>query len=220
MAMPSYAGVEERSQSGDFAVVVMGGSRGAISAFQRLIGGVPATIPAAFLLVLHVGAFPSRLPEMLSSVSALPAGHAATGEPIRAGRVYVAPPDHHLKVVDGGMALSRGPKENWTRPAIDPLFRTAARAYGPRVVGVILTGGLNDGTAGLYEVKQRGGTAVVQDPADAESPDMPRSALRHVAVDHCLPLAEMPKLLLQLSNEIAAAEARQVNSVPTGGPHV
>lgn len=129
----------------------------------------------------------------------LPVGQAVDGEPLLDGRIYVAPPDYHMLVSPGHIHLTRGPKENFARPAIDPLFRSAAAAYGDRVVGVILTGHLNDGTAGLYEVKRRGGMAVVQDPFEAESQGMPVSAIRHVEVDHVVRATAMPALFDRLA---------------------
>lgn len=163
-----------------------------------MLAALPATFPAPILVVLHIGAHHSELPALLSSVGALHAKHAENGELILPGNVYVAPPDRHMMVSEGRLSLNRGPKENWARPAIDPLFRSAAAAYGPKVVGVILTGGLNDGTLGLFDIKQAGGIAIVQDPDDAAYPDMPRSALENVAVDHCVPLAQIPNLLIDL----------------------
>ena len=184
---------------------VVGASLGGVEALRSLVAGLPADFAAAMLVVLHVGAHKSELPELLSHACALPVVHPQTGAAIQAGHVYVAPPDHHLTVEPGMVRLTKGPRENWCRPAIDPLFRSAAQAYGADVIGVILTGALNDGTAGLYEIKQRGGTTVVQDPADAVNPSMPRSALAHVTVDHCLPLAELPRLLARLVADRAEA---------------
>ena len=180
------------------AIIVIGTSEGGIQAVQALTAGLPGTLKAALLIVLHVGAHESHLPMLLNLDGSLPAVHPQDGDPIHAGHIYVAPPDRHLVVERGHVRLTRGPRENWARPAIDPLFRSAAQAYGSRVIGVVLTGGLNDGTAGLYEIKRQGGTTIVQDPVDAVNPSMPRSALAHVAVDHCLPLAGMPELLIQL----------------------
>lgn len=179
-------------------IVVIGASTGGVKAIGVLAAALPADFAAAVLVVLHIGAHKSVLPWLLNRRGLLPARHPEDRDPIRPGHIYVAPPDHHLLVEPGHVRLSRGPRENWARPAVDPLFRSAARAYGPGVVGVVLTGGLNDGTAGLFEVKQRGGLTIVQDPADAISPSMPRSALRHVAVDHCLPLVDIPTLLAEL----------------------
>jgi two-component system chemotaxis response regulator CheB len=164
------------------------------------MAGLPADLPAAVFAVLHVNPHcPSVLPAILNRSSALHALHPEDGEKIQAGRVYVAPPDRHLMVQDGRVRLSYGPAENGHRPAIDVLFRTAARAHGARVIGVVLTGSLDDGTAGLAHVKQYGGLAVVQDPEEADYPSMPESALRHVAVDHVLPIAGIGPLLDQLA---------------------
>ena len=180
------------------AIVVIGASAGGVEAIRALAAALPAGFPAAVFVVLHIGAHKSELPWLLNQTGSLRACHPKDGDPIHAGHIYVAPPDHHLLVEPGHVRLTRGPRENWARPAVDPLFRSAARAYGPGVIGVILTGGLNDGTAGLFEVKQHGGATVVQDPDDAENPSMPRSALRHVAVDHCLPLRDIAALLAVL----------------------
>lgn len=184
------------------AVIAIGASAGGVPALEKLMAGMPADLPAAIVLVLHVGAHESRLPAVLSRKTRLAVEHAEQGDALRAGCVHVAPPDHHMLVgPDGRIALSRGPKEHYTRPAIDPLFRSVALAYGPRAIGVILTGMLDDGTAGLQAIKQGGGRAVVQDPADAAVPSMPASAMAHVAVDHCAPLQQLPDVLLGLVAE-------------------
>jgi len=179
-------------------IVVIGASVGGVDAIRALAAALPVGFPAAVFVVLHIGAHKSELPWLLNQTGPLWASHPGDGDPIHAGQIYVAPPDHHLLVEPGHVRLTRGPRENWARPAVDPLFRSAAQAYGSGVTGVILTGGLNDGTAGLFEVKQHGGATVVQDPDDAADPSMPRSALRHVAVDHCLPLRDIPALLATL----------------------
>jgi two-component system chemotaxis response regulator CheB len=127
------------------------------------------------------------------------ASHPEDGEPLRPGRIYVAPNDRHLLVEPGRVRVMKGPRENNHRPAVDPLFRSAALAYGSRVVGVVLTGALNCGTSGLMAIKAQGGVAVVQDPADAYCGDMPRSALEYVEADYCVPLAELGGLLDQLA---------------------
>lgn len=164
-------------------------------------------MPAPVLIVLHIGAHQSNLPALLSAAGPLPAKHAEHGELIAPGRIYVAPPDNHMIVATGGrLLLTRGPKENWARPAIDPLFRSAAECYGANAIGVVLTGKLNDGTLGLFEIKRRGGVAVVQDPEDAAYADMPRSAATHVDADHCVPLGDMPKLLMKL---VAAKKGKE-----------
>ncbi len=180
-------------------MIVIGASAGGVEALGRLTAELPADLDATLFVVLHVGTHKSQLPALLNNSGRLRACHPGNGEPIRRGCIYVAPPDHHMVLEQGVIRLTRGPRENWARPAVDPLFRSAARAFGSDVIGIILTGGLNDGTAGLFEIKQRGGTTIVQDPDDAAEPGMPRSALQHVAVDHCLPLREIPPLLIGLA---------------------
>ena len=180
------------------SIIVIGASAGGVEALRFLASALPDTMSAPVLIVLHIGALRSELPDLLNSVGPIFAKHAEDGETICPGRIYIAPSDRHMIVADGRLRLTRGPKENWARPAIDPLFRSAAEAYRSNVVGVILTGRLNDGTAGLFEIKQRGGIAIVQDPEDATFPDMPKSAAAHVALDYCLPLAEIPQMLIEL----------------------
>lgn len=188
-------------------IVVIGSSAGGIRALTTLFAALPAHLPATFCVVQHVSPDePSILPQIISDVGAMAAAHPADGEHIRRGRIYVAPPDHHLLLVDGIVRVARGPKENRFRPSIDATFRSAARAYGPRVIGVVLTGHLGDGTVGLQAIRKRGGLSVVQNPKEAEYPSMPSSALRYVKVDYCVPLAEIPDLLLRLVGEPAAAE--------------
>ncbi|MFN3313509.1 MAG: chemotaxis protein CheB [Hyphomonas sp.] len=185
-------------------IVVIGASEGGIAALRALVAGLPADLPAAVLVVLHIGANNSALASILDRSGPLPAVDPADGETILAGRIYVAPADHHMIVEDGAIRLTKGPRENFARPSIDPLFRSAAEAYGASVIGVILTGGLNDGTAGLYEIKRRGGTAIVQDPDEAANPGMPGSAMRHVAIDHCAPVAMIPRLIAQAVADLGA----------------
>jgi len=192
---------------GQFAIVVIGASLGGVEALQKLVAGLAPDMPAAFLAVQHVGANRSHLPELLSNVGSLPAFHAQSGDLIWPGRIYIAPPDHHLSVLDGSVKVTRGPRENWARPAIDPLFRSAARAFDGRVIGVLLTGSLNDGTAGLKDVRAQGGIAVVQHPGDAACPAMPASALKHAGADHCVSLQAMPALLHDLTRRVAASAA-------------
>jgi len=188
-------------------VVVVGASAGGVQALQTLVAGLPADFPAALLVVLHVGSHPSLLPALLARRGPLGATHAIDGETIVAGHIHVAPPDHHLLVDHDRLRLSRGPKEHHARPAIDPLFRSAALAFGSAVVGVILTGRLDDGMSGLQAVKACGGVAVVQSPEDAAEPSMPASACRHVQIDHCVPLASMAGLLAALVRAPVASGA-------------
>lgn len=183
-------------------VIVIGASAGGVEALQTLAAGLPPGLPAAVFVVLHLYPYaPNYMPELLTRAGPLPAVPAADGRPVEPGRIYVATPDHHLLLADGRMRLTRGPKENRHRPAVDPLFRSAAVEYGPRVVGVILTGMLDDGAAGLWAVKDRGGVAVVQDPDEAHQRSMPENALRQVAVDHVLRLADVPGVLARLAAE-------------------
>jgi two-component system chemotaxis response regulator CheB len=183
-------------------IVVIGASAGGVEAVAALIEALPADFPAAVFVVVH---FPphvtSVLPRIISRRGSMEAEHAVDGAPIELGRVYVAPPDMHLLLETGHMRLVRGPRENNTRPAVDPLFRSAARAYGPRVIAIVLSGNLDDGSAGLIAVKKRGGLAVVQDPDDALYPGMPSSAIRNAQVDHVVPLGGMAELLTQKAGE-------------------
>jgi two-component system, chemotaxis family, protein-glutamate methylesterase/glutaminase len=188
------------------AIVVIGASQGGVDALRRIAAGLDARAPAIWCVVLHTDAHVSCLPEILERAGPLPARHAEQGERLTSGRIHIAPPDHHLLVNDGAVLLSRGPRVNYTRPAIDPLFQSAAEAYGACTIGVVLTGNLNDGTLGLHEIRRRGGRAVVQDPLEAESPGMPRSALAQVGADHCVTLADMPALLCRLAAELASFE--------------
>jgi two-component system chemotaxis response regulator CheB len=181
-------------------VIVIGTSAGGVEALRELASGLPPGLPAAIFVVLHIPpTAPSLLPNILNKVGPLRADHAIDGEPIEHGRIYIAPPDHHLLVERGRARVVRGPKENRMRPAADPLFRSAAYAYGSRVVGVVLTGGLDDGTAGLAAVKRRGGVAVAQDPDEALYAGMPRSAVENIDVDYCLPLVDIAPALARLA---------------------
>ena len=179
-------------------LIVIGASAGAVPVLLDLAAHLPADFPAAVLVVLHVGAHRSVLPDLLAGRGALQARHAVDGQALQPGTIAVAPPDQHMRVEDGRIHLWHGPKEHHARPAIDPLFRSAARAQGPHVIGVLLSGRLDDGTAGLQDIKQCGGLTVVQDPADAQHPEMPRSALAHVAIDYCVTGSQLADTLLRL----------------------
>ena len=194
-------------------IIVIGASSGGFEALKTLAANLPADLDASIFIVWHMAAdVRGILPQVLTRFGRIGAVEAHEGEKIERNRIYVARPDHHLLIDEGRVRITRGPKENRFRPAIDPLFRSAAREYGNRVTGVILTGSLDDGSAGLWTVKSRGGVAVVQDPWDAEVPAMPENAIRAVNVDHVVPLAEMADLLVRLSQEEVPAEANmQVN---------
>jgi two-component system chemotaxis response regulator CheB len=181
-------------------IMVVGTSAGGVEALKILVGELPPDLPATLFIVLHL--LPERLSvlaQLLSRAGPLPATQAVNGEVITQGHIYVAPPDHHLRVQPGRVRCSHGPKEHRCRPAVDVLFRSAASVYGPQVVGVVLTGMLDDGTAGLGAIKAHGSVAVVQAPQEALYASMPRNALQHVAVDYCLPLAEVAPTLVGLS---------------------
>ncbi|HUG24773.1 chemotaxis protein CheB [Piscinibacter sp.] len=205
-------------------IVVIGASAGGVSALSEVASALPPKFPAVVLIVLHVGSNVSLLPELLTARGANRAIHPQDGERLQTGTIYVAPPDHHMRVEGDTIRLTRGAKEHHTRPAIDPLFCSAALAGGARVIGVILTGHGDDGTAGLQAVKACGGLAVVQDPTDAEQPSMPASALRHVRIDHCVPLRRLGDILAELAGQ-AVEPAQQAappqllieHSVATGG---
>ena len=182
-------------------IVVIGASQGGVQALRTLLRGLASGFAAPVLIVQHIGTSQSILPSILNDAGGPQAAFAFDGEELAADRAYIAPPDHHMLVKGNHIELTRGPRENWARPAVDPLFRSAAHSHGPEVVGIVLTGRLNDGTAGLYEIKRLGGIAIVQTPSESEAPSMPQSALDNVPVDYCLPVAEMPRLLSRLVNE-------------------
>jgi two-component system chemotaxis response regulator CheB len=183
-------------------IIVIGASAGGGETLKHLMRDLPGDLPAAVMVVVHVGQqSPGYLPLILAKAGKMPVKTAQDQESLRPGHIYVARTDHHLLVERERLRVVRGPKENRHRPAIDPLFRSAAWSHGPRVVGLVLSGTLDDGTAGLWAIKSCGGMAVVQDPADALFPGMPENALRNVEVDHCLPLAQIPALLTELAHQ-------------------
>ncbi|MBV9772577.1 MAG: chemotaxis protein CheB [Gemmatimonadetes bacterium] len=183
-------------------IVVVGTSAGGLEVLRKVMRGLPADFPASVLVVQHMApSGPGLLPRILQDGCALPVSQAQDGESVVPGHVYVARPDHHLTLDEGRVRVTHGPRENHSRPAVDPLFRSAALAFGPRVIGVVLTGRLDDGSAGLWAVSARGGTTVVQDPDDAAYPSMPRSALRYVDIDHVATADELAPLLVRLTGE-------------------
>jgi two-component system, chemotaxis family, protein-glutamate methylesterase/glutaminase len=192
-------------------VVAVGASAGGVEALRALCGGLPPDFPGIVLMVLHVPRDgPTALPAILSRSGPLPAALAVDGETPRRGRIYIAPNDFHLLIIDGRLRLSRGPTENGHRPAIDPLFRSVARAYTTRAVGVVLSGARDDGAAGLALIAVHGGSTVVQDPDDALYPSMPRAALEHTKPDHVVAASKLGGLLA----EISAAERPEVAPPP------
>jgi two-component system chemotaxis response regulator CheB len=182
-------------------IIVIGASAGSFEALVTIASGLPRDFSGSIFIVVHIGSHPSIMPQLLARRGPLPAAHARDGEPIRPGRIYVAPPDRHMLLDADAIRLTRGPREHFTRPAIDPLFRSAAESFGPRVVGVVLSGAGSDGASGLFSIKRQGGIAIVQDPRQALMPDMPRSAAASSRIDHYVGGEELPALLVRLSSE-------------------
>lgn len=200
-------------------IICIGASAGGVEALVEVVSHLPHDLPAAIFVVLHVPAHThSMLPAVLTRAGPLPANHVETGDPIEQGFIYIAPPDYHLVLRKDTLELSHGPRENGFRPAVDPLFRSAAYVYGPRVVGVVLSGALDDGTAGLLTIKARGGVAVVQDPEDALFPGMPGSAIENVNVDHVLPAPQIAVRLNELAHEPVPQSTLTKYNNPNGRP--
>jgi two-component system, chemotaxis family, protein-glutamate methylesterase/glutaminase len=185
-------------------IIAIGGSLGGIDAAKQLFATLPKDFPAAIFITIHVGSRGlNAMAQVLGAASAIRTSTAIDGEPVQTGRAYVAPPDRHLLILDDVVRLGRGPRENMARPAIDPLFRSVGISCGGRAVGVVLSGWLNDGAAGLADLKRCGGLTVVQSPSDAEARDMPLAALHAADVDYRAPAMELGELLIRLADEKA-----------------
>jgi two-component system chemotaxis response regulator CheB len=183
-------------------IIAIGASVGGVEALSNLVAQFPEGLAATIFIVQHVSpTATSQLAQILDRAGLLPATTAQDGESFELGHIYVAPPDRHLLVKQGYLRVTHGLRENRVRPAIDPLFRSAAVAYGARVIGLVLTGLQNDGTSGLMAIKRCGGIAMVQDPTDAPYPDMPMNALQQVEVDYCVPILKMGAILYRLTRE-------------------
>lgn len=183
-------------------IVVIGASAGGLTVLCELMRGLPMRFPAAVFIAVHTSADnPGVLPQILARFGPLPVAFAHDGETIERGRIYVAPPDHHLLIERDRVRVTHGPKENGFRPAVDPLFRTAARSYGPRTIGLVLSGALNDGTHGLALIAEAGGVALAQDPQEALIPSMPLSAIQNVEVRRVLHSTEIAGVLADLVHE-------------------
>ncbi len=182
-------------------VVVVGASAGGMEAIKGLVAQLPPDLPAPVFIVNHMGAEVTGklLVKALNKAGSVKCSHARDGASFKRGHVYLAPSDQHLLLGKGKMLVTKGARENRYRPAIDPLFRSAAVAYGKGVIGIILTGYLDDGTSGMMAIKRCGGICIAQDPADAAHPDMPQSVIKHVGTDYCVPLAQMGALLEKLA---------------------
>ncbi|WP_341939044.1 chemotaxis protein CheB [Marinimicrobium sp. C2-29] len=180
--------------------VVIGASAGGMAALKELLAQLPGDFPDPIFIVNHMAADTTgeALVKVLNECGPLTCIHASDQQVFESGTVYVAPSDQHMLIEEGRILITKGARENRSRPAIDPLFRSAAVAYGNRVVGIILTGYLDDGTSGMMAIKRCGGVCIAQDPQDASYPDMPQSVIANVGVDYCLPVARMGALLSEL----------------------
>jgi two-component system chemotaxis response regulator CheB len=187
-------------------IVLIGASAGGVEAISRVVADLPPDLRASVFVVLHISRGRSMLPEILTRAGRLPAAHPTDGEVFQYGRVYIAPPDHHMLLAGKRVRVVRTATENGLRPALDPLFRSAARSYGPRVIGTILTGSLDDGTAGAAAVKAAGGITIAQDPAESFAPGMPTSAINAGFIDHVLPLRDIPVFVTALVDEEAGGD--------------
>jgi two-component system chemotaxis response regulator CheB len=200
-AMPQ--GEIPMSKSEHDRIVVIGASAGGMRTLENLVAQLPRDFPAPVFIVNHMSPETTGvvLVNVLDKAGPLPCQHATDKHTFEKGQIYVAPSDRHMLIQDGHILITKGARENRSRPAIDPLFRSAAVAYGDRVIGVILTGYLDDGTSGMMAVKRCGGTCIAQDPDDAAHAEMPRSVILNVGVDHCVPIADMGALLSALARE-------------------
>ena len=199
-------------------IIVIGGSAGGIGALKAILEGLSDDLPASVLSVTHLHpSHVSILPQLLGQCTRLRVVHPVDGETLQHGSIYLAPPDQHMVLDDGLIRLNGGPRENYSRPSINPLFRSAAHYYGSRVIGVILSGMLDDGTAGLIAVKMHGGIAIVQSPGEAEFSQMPESASKYIRVDYNLPVAEIGPLLGKLCREPSAKGGSEVVAADKNG---
>lgn len=190
-------------------IIVIGASAGGVNALMELVGLLPRNFNASIFVVLHLSPFnKSFLPEILSRNGHLKAVHPKDGQAIERGVIYIAPPDYHMLVEKDHVLIKRGPKENRFRPSIDALFRSAAYEYGPRVIGIVLSGLLDDGTSGMWSLKRFGGTCIIQDPADALHPSMPENVLEFVDIDHQLPMEKIGPLLIELCAKPASKKPK------------
>ena len=187
-------------------VIVLGGSAGAIQALCEILRALPADLQAALLAVIHMPEGANALPQVLGRCAKVDVVRVEKPQPLQPARLYIAPPDHHLIVHEGCAINLRGPRENRHRPSVDTLFRSAARAFRSNLVGVVLSGALDDGSAGSQAIKSRGGTVIVQDPAEAEVPEMPANVLRQVQTDFCLPVAGIARHLVKMVSESSPFE--------------
>jgi len=185
-------------------IIVIGASAGGVTALKELVGSLPAEFKGSIFIVLHIPAYSeSRLPSILSKAGPLPALHPRDGDSIEPGKIYIATNDHHLILDKNKIVVRRGPKENRFRPSIDALFRSAAYVYGSQVIGIILSGMLNDGVSGLWTIQQHGGITIIQDPNDADQPQLPENAQEYVDADYIVSALDMAPLIAGLTKEPA-----------------
>ncbi len=189
-------------------IVVIAASAGGLEPIKRIVSALPDVCLASIFIVVHIGSHPSLLPEILNTIGRLPVTHPQDGALIEAGHVYVAPPDHHMTLELGRIRLDKGPKVKHARPAADPLFISAAEAYQERVIGIVLSGGDEDGAAGLRAIKQHGGMAFVQNPEEAEKPSLPYTAMMTDHPDACLSVEEIAKRVAALCSMGSAAKPK------------
>ena len=213
MLIETHNGVDITSEQ---RIIVIGASAGGFDALKKIVQNLPPDFSASIFIVWHMSPdICGVLPQVFNRLNTIAASNAHDNEEIKPNRIYVAPPDHHMLLEKGKIRITNGPKENRFRPAVDPLFRSAAYTYGSRVIGIILSGALDDGTAGLWTVKKYGGITIVQDPMEAEVPSMPESAMREVQIDHCVGVSEMPQLLVRLIKEPIIQNAIVMNDDQT-----
>lgn len=194
-------------------IVVVGTSAGGMRALIALIEQLPKDFPVPLLIVQHISsdATGDALLNELNKIGKLKCLHATQGEKIKAGHIYLAPTDNHLMIEkNGSLLVTKGAQENRSRPAIDPLFRSAATSFGNRTIGILLTGYLDDGTSGLISIQRCGGICIIQDPADADYPDMPKNALNQIKPDYCIPIAEMGGIL----SALVARKSKKQSAIP------
>ncbi len=194
-------------------IIVIGASAGGVSALQRLFGALPPDLPAAIGVVLHRGAQPGELASVLGRDSSIPIVELHEKEPVQEGTIYLAPADRHMVLRESYVTVQRGPKEHRTRPAIDPLFRSAAAIYGARVVGVLLSGFGHDGVSGLIAINENGGICLAQDPQEAKIPSMPLNAIRDDDVSGIYLIDDLAPALVALAKGQSVSERSR-----TGGP--
>jgi two-component system chemotaxis response regulator CheB len=191
----------DEASGGRVEIVVIGASAGGVRVVKDILSELPPEFPAAVCVVIHIPPWRKSVLPAVLAIDGRSGIEVTNHQTLAPGHVYIAPSDHHFLVEHGEAILWHGPKENSHRPAINALFRSAAVAYGAGVVGIVLSGALDDGATGLWWIKRRGGVAIVQDPKDAPFPSMPEAALSTVDVDYCLPAHDIAQLLIRLASD-------------------